>query len=402
MMSRGKYRAVYIILALSLFLVPVQGAAGQVREGATMTVLRGEVAVIRPDGTATQPAPSGTTVFPGDEIRTLSPGGALITFFGGTEIEMGPATILIVNRVSQDGARIEVSLKQVFGATISRVQALTDPASSYRIEVGGAVALVRGSTLAVRGPETTPSGVFASVACQDCGPRSSLEDLRSGERVPLGPPPSGYSWPVATGGGQEAVKDGSFEPFRVEVAAGLENTVAEAITTAEQQERGDTRGVPAGQVAAGQRQETRAQLERQEQDEDEDKDNVRPTDVTGQPVSLVGAFAVVSCTGIGPNEAGILQSRCNASAFDPEARVGAAAVFIHQTDAGIQTHTCPIGPNRRVSCTYTRLGSPFTGAFFEHRIPLDSGRTRVYRGTVVCTTGPTGLSCSGNATRTTE
>ena len=55
-------------------------------------MLRGSVAVVHTDGTAIQPAPTGTVVYPTDEIRTLSASGALITFFTGTEIEMGDET----------------------------------------------------------------------------------------------------------------------------------------------------------------------------------------------------------------------------------------------------------------------------------------------------------------------
>src|SRR4051812_20541312 len=126
-----------LFLALSLLvqaLPAAQIATAQVQDGATMTVLKGQVAVVRTDGSAVQPAPSGTTVQSGDEIRTLTKAGALITFFVGTEIEMGADTILQVERVSRDGAKIDISLKQVLGSTLNRVQTLSDPGSSYRID----------------------------------------------------------------------------------------------------------------------------------------------------------------------------------------------------------------------------------------------------------------------------
>jgi len=129
-----------LLLTLMFLLMPALQpgiASSQVREGATLTVLRGQVAVVRPDGSAVQPAPSGTTVNAGDELRTISKAGALITFFSGTEIEMGDETILIVERVTQNGNRVDVSLKQVLGVTVNRVQAFSDPGSSYRIEAGG-------------------------------------------------------------------------------------------------------------------------------------------------------------------------------------------------------------------------------------------------------------------------
>src|SRR5436305_6642601 len=86
-------------------LAPAQSVLAQVQDGATMTVLKGQVAVVRPDGSAVQPAPTGTVVQAGDEIRTLTRAGALITFFTGTEIELGADTILAVERVSRDGTK---------------------------------------------------------------------------------------------------------------------------------------------------------------------------------------------------------------------------------------------------------------------------------------------------------
>jgi hypothetical protein len=145
--SRTAVLALVLVLASSLTL-SVRPSYGQT-EGATMTVLKGQVALLHPDGSAIQPAPSGTTVYPGDEIRTLSRSGALITFFVGTEIELGEDSVMLVERVSRTGDRIDVSLKQVFGTSLHRVQTLAETGSSYRVEVGGAVALVRGTVFAV-------------------------------------------------------------------------------------------------------------------------------------------------------------------------------------------------------------------------------------------------------------
>ena len=102
----GRSSAVPVILAALVAFASFQfttSVSAQVQRGATMTVLRGEVAVVRPDGSAVQPAPSGTTVDTGDEIRTLTRAGALITFFSGTEIELGEGTILVVDTITRDG-----------------------------------------------------------------------------------------------------------------------------------------------------------------------------------------------------------------------------------------------------------------------------------------------------------
>ena len=144
-----------------------------------MTVLRGQVAVLRPDGAAIQPAPSGTTVYPGDEIRTLTRAGALITFFIGTEIEMGEATSLLIERVSTREGVVDVSLRQVFGATLHRVQTFANPGSAYRVDVGGAVAVVRGTEFLVYGP--TDEDVVGIVCLSDCDARTTFAGC------PLGP-----------------------------------------------------------------------------------------------------------------------------------------------------------------------------------------------------------------------
>ncbi len=157
---------------LVILLLPARTSAEQVQQGATMTVLRGQVAVLRPDGSAVQPAPSGSIVRAGDEIRTLTQTGALITFFVGTEIELGEETALVIERVELRGAVVDVSLKQVFGASLHRVQTLADPGSAYRVDVGGAVALVRGTEFLVYGP--TDENVVGIVCLDDCDGRTTF------------------------------------------------------------------------------------------------------------------------------------------------------------------------------------------------------------------------------------
>lgn len=125
--------------------------------------------MLRADVTAVQPAPSGTLVRAGDEIRTLTETGALITFFSGTEIELGEETTLVIERVEVRGGTVDVSLKQVFGVSLHRVQSFVDPDSAYHVDVGGAVALVRGTEFLVYGPtDENVVGIVCLDAC-DCG-----------------------------------------------------------------------------------------------------------------------------------------------------------------------------------------------------------------------------------------
>lgn len=181
---RSRSRALYVTalsLVLAILTCQASGVAAQITDGATLTVLRGQVAIVRHDGSATQPAPSGSAVRAGDEIRTLPSAGALITFFSGTEIELGEATTLVVEQISRDGGRIDISLRQVFGASLHRVQALTDPSSSYRVDVGGAVAVVRGTTFLVYGP--TDENVVGIVCTDDCTERTTFGGCRMGPNV---------------------------------------------------------------------------------------------------------------------------------------------------------------------------------------------------------------------------
>lgn len=175
----------WLSLLVAMLLVSASGAPrpafAQVQDGATMTVLRGQVAVVRGGGSALQPAPSGTLVRSGDEIRTLDNSGAAITFFAGTEIELGEETTLVIERAARDGSRIEISLRQVFGVSLHRVQALTDPGSSYRVDVGGAVAVVRGTDFLVYGP--TDENVVGIVCLDDCTEQTTFAGCPMGPNV---------------------------------------------------------------------------------------------------------------------------------------------------------------------------------------------------------------------------
>ena len=172
------------LLTLLVFLALLTSSSpifSQVQDGATMTVLRGQVAVVHPDGSAVQPAPSGTVVRSGDEIRTLAQSGAAITFFVGTEIELGEETTLAVEQVARDGDRIDISLRQVFGVSLHRVQSLADPASSYRVEVGGAVAVVRGTDFLLYGP--TDENVVGMVCLEDCTAQTTFAGCPMGPNI---------------------------------------------------------------------------------------------------------------------------------------------------------------------------------------------------------------------------
>src|SRR5688572_31038573 len=170
MPSDRTLRAAAVLLLVAVSLLPRSAAHAQTSPGTPMTVSRGEVALVRSDGSAVQPAPSGTLVGPGDEIRTYTRDGATIGFLAGIEIDLARDTILIIGVISRQDNSVNVVLGQASGATVSRIEKLTEPGSLYAVVMGGAIAVISQGTLALRGPEVTPDGMAAAAACFRCGP----------------------------------------------------------------------------------------------------------------------------------------------------------------------------------------------------------------------------------------
>src|SRR5688572_13099494 len=101
-----QFTAVWLRLVLGLLLLltvlPSPEAWSQVRPGASLTVVRGSVAVKRPDGTAIYPAGTGLTLALGDIVGTLERTHAIVTFFSGSEIELGSNTTIVIRRLDRD------------------------------------------------------------------------------------------------------------------------------------------------------------------------------------------------------------------------------------------------------------------------------------------------------------
>lgn len=263
-----------------------------------MTVLRGQVAVIHADGSAVQPAPSGTLVKAGDEIRTLTKTGALITFFTGTEIEMGEDTILAVDRIAVDGSKVDISLKQVFGTTLNRVQSLTDPSSVYRIDAGGATAVVRGTTFLLIGPVATSRGNISALIClDDCDGRTSFAGCQVAPFTAFG---------VQVGGGKA---QSDCEITSVDKGADYWNAGFEAITTFEQSFASASGDNSPGVSNPGRDDGQRHADQRQDQQARDQKENVvvfsscsiiagGPPILGGSP-QLIGGFGTVDEGNVG-------------------------------------------------------------------------------------------------------
>jgi hypothetical protein len=159
-------------LALLVTVFPSASALSQVGPGASLTVLRGSVAVSRPDGTAIYPAGTGLTLAVGDTVGTLDRTRALVTFFTGSEVELGSNTTIVIRRLDRDLLdEARVTLENVSGLTVIRVPPGGPPEGAVRIVSSDTVAEVR-SGEAGHGVDPTTNNV--TVACVDgtyrCGP----------------------------------------------------------------------------------------------------------------------------------------------------------------------------------------------------------------------------------------
>jgi hypothetical protein len=141
-------RVILSLLAISvLSFADTRVGEAQTPQGATLTILGGQIGVLRTDGSALQPAPSGITLGVGSQVATIGQSEAIVTFFEGTELELGWNTTIILKEIVSQGQEVHVTVEDVFGSTVSRIKGFVSPNSSYKIQNpnGQVVALVRGS-----------------------------------------------------------------------------------------------------------------------------------------------------------------------------------------------------------------------------------------------------------------
>jgi hypothetical protein len=145
--SRRASRLITLVVLATVVLMQAGLALGQISFGATLTVLTGRVSVVRGDGSAVQPASSGLTLNAGDRIATVGKAGALVTFFDGSEIELGADTTIALRDASGQGGVVTFLIEMVLGSAVHRVETLENPNSSYKIVAGGSVIEVGGTTV---------------------------------------------------------------------------------------------------------------------------------------------------------------------------------------------------------------------------------------------------------------
>src|SRR5882724_3269971 len=121
--SHGRWLRPLLAVAIILATAFQTGiVVGQIAAGATLTVLRGTVSVVHSDGSAVSPASSGLTVGIGDHIATVGRSSALVTFFEGSEVELGADTTIVIQELSSgSGDLVTIIIENVLGSTVNRV-----------------------------------------------------------------------------------------------------------------------------------------------------------------------------------------------------------------------------------------------------------------------------------------
>ncbi len=118
----------------------------------------GEVLVYQADegGTDFVQASAGMKLKAGDRVTTGEDGSVLLVFFEGSVIEIGPGSDVSVEELARDAATgsTTVSVWQLVGSTVNRVQNLADSSSKYEVETPSGVAVVRGTTFSLEVDES--------------------------------------------------------------------------------------------------------------------------------------------------------------------------------------------------------------------------------------------------------
>jgi hypothetical protein len=178
---------------LSLVAARADSVQAQVGQGATLTVNSGTVAVTKANGSAMQPAPSGMTLGVGDRIATVTNNAnALVTFFEGSELELEGNTTIILREVAQSGSEVRITVEDVLGTTVNRINAFVNPNSLYTVQnpQGQVLALIRGST--VRFQQFDVGGVLVRADCHvDCQVVALQDVVCEGKSFVCGVDPQG-------------------------------------------------------------------------------------------------------------------------------------------------------------------------------------------------------------------
>lgn len=210
-----------LVLGLLTLVAPSPEVFSQVGPGASLTVVRGSVSVTRPDGTAIYPAGSGLTLAIGDIVGTLERTRAIVTFFSGSEVELGSNTTIVIRRLDRD-------LLDSANVTVEHLSGLT----VIRINNGQPLRMVTDDTVAViyfgeGGHGVDPVTNNVTAVCVDggskCGPNgmafpTELAFLQGamvrvqtgrGDLLELRASPGDSAWDLLTEGGALGQEEGT-------------------------------------------------------------------------------------------------------------------------------------------------------------------------------------------------
>jgi hypothetical protein len=150
-------------------VVPPAFVFSQIGPGASLTVVRGMVAVSRPDGTAIFPAGTGLTLAVGDVVGTLERTRAIVTFFSGSEVELGSNTSIIIRLLDRELLdQTNITIEHVSGLTVTRMAASENPNSAIRLVSGDTVAVLHAGEV---GHAVDPTSNNITAVCViRCGP----------------------------------------------------------------------------------------------------------------------------------------------------------------------------------------------------------------------------------------
>jgi hypothetical protein len=164
--SRGWFRwLLAVFVSAMLPLMPPSSTklvAAALPSGATLTILADPVQVssTSADGLTFADAVAGQSLAAGDIVRTGSSGIALLTFFDGSESQLGADSQLQIEQADYDPAP-QIALLQTGGVSVNRVIPLP-PGGSFRTDTPDATGLVRGTSYVV------------SVGTDDSAPGTSM------------------------------------------------------------------------------------------------------------------------------------------------------------------------------------------------------------------------------------
>jgi hypothetical protein len=164
-----------LILGLLATVLRSPTALSQVGPGASLTVVRGSVAVTRSDGIAIYPAGTGLTLSIGDIVGTLERTRAIVTFFSGSEVELGSNTTIVIRRLDRDLLdQANVTVEHLSGATLIRVPTEAGPNPGVRMLAHDTVAIIRAGEI---GHGVDPTSNNVTVACVEGEWRCSRDSV---------------------------------------------------------------------------------------------------------------------------------------------------------------------------------------------------------------------------------